>query len=84
MSESQWRIADEKSKGGSLLTDRASGSITNDQRSSMSCLKALRLMARLALMAAYSRGKRSCSNHERANDTGLASCPSRRYGAPSP
>jgi hypothetical protein len=44
----------------------------NDQSSSLLCRLALRLMARLALMAAYSRGKRSCSNRERANDTGLA------------
>jgi hypothetical protein len=29
-------------------------------------------MARLALVAAYSRGKRSCTNHERASDTRFA------------
>jgi hypothetical protein len=38
----------------SLLTAGASGSITNDQRSSLSCHTDLRLMARLALVAAYS------------------------------
>jgi hypothetical protein len=32
---------------------------------------ALRLMARLALVAAYSRRKRSCTNRERARGTGL-------------
>jgi hypothetical protein len=32
----------------------------------------LRLTARLALVAAYSLGKRSYSNRERASDTGLA------------
>jgi hypothetical protein len=36
------------------------------------CRPALRLMARLALVAAYSLGKRSCSNRERANAVGLA------------
>jgi hypothetical protein len=47
----------------------------NDQRSSLLCLTALRLMARLALVAAYSKGRRSGSNRERANDTGLAVSP---------
>jgi hypothetical protein len=61
-----------KENGESLLTGGASGSITNDQKSSLLCLTALRLMARLALVAAYSRGKRLCTNHERASDTGLA------------
>jgi hypothetical protein len=37
-----------------LLTARALGSIMNDQRSLLLCLMALRLMARLALVAAYS------------------------------
>jgi hypothetical protein len=64
-----------KEKGKSPLTGGASGSITNDQRSSLLCLTALRLMARLALMAAYSRGRRSGTNRERANDTGLAVSP---------
>jgi hypothetical protein len=61
-----------KKRGGGLLTVGASGSITNDQRSSLLCLMALRLMARLALVAAYSRGRRSGRNRERANDVGLA------------
>jgi hypothetical protein len=61
-----------KEKGESPLTGGASGSITNDQRSSLLCLTALRLMARLALVAAYSRGRRSCTNRECANDTGFA------------
>jgi hypothetical protein len=42
----------------------------NDQRSSLLCLKALRLTAHLALVAAYSRGKRSEKNREHASDTG--------------
>jgi hypothetical protein len=41
-------------KGEGLLTTGVSGSITNDQRSSLLCRLALRLMARLALVAAYS------------------------------
>jgi hypothetical protein len=64
-----------KEKGKSPLTGRASGIITNDQRLSLLCLTALRLMARLALVAAYSGGRRSGSNHEHANDTGLAVSP---------
>jgi hypothetical protein len=59
-------------KRGCLLIGGASGSITNDQRSSSLCLTALRLMARLARVAAYSRGKRLCTNRERASDTGSA------------
>jgi hypothetical protein len=61
-----------KKKRGCLLTCGASGSITNDQRLSSLCLTALRLMARLARVAAYSRGKRSCTNRECASDTGSA------------
>jgi hypothetical protein len=57
---------------GSLLTGGASGSITNDQRSSLPCLTALRLMARLALVTAYYGGKLSRSSRERTSDTGLA------------
>jgi hypothetical protein len=49
--------------------------MTNDKRSSLPCLTALRLMVRNALVAAYSRGKRLCSNHECANDIGLAVSP---------
>jgi hypothetical protein len=56
----------------SLLTAGALGSITNDQRSSLLCHPAMRLMAHLALMAAYSDRKWSFSNRERANDVGLA------------
>jgi hypothetical protein len=55
-----------KEKGENPLTGGASGSIMNDQRSSSLCLTALRLTARLALVAAYSRGKRSERNRERA------------------
>jgi hypothetical protein len=44
----------------------------NDKRSSSLCLTALRLMARLTLMAAYSRGRHSEKNRERASDMGLA------------
>jgi hypothetical protein len=44
----------------------------NDQRSSLMCRSTLRLMAHLAFVAAYSRGRRSCRNRERANDVGLA------------
>jgi hypothetical protein len=51
----------------------ALGSMMNDQRSSLLCGTDLRLIARLALVAAYSRGRRSCSSRERANDVGLAS-----------
>jgi hypothetical protein len=64
-----------KGKGRRLLTGGASGSITNYHRSSSLCLTALRLMACLALVAAYSQGKRSCTNRERASDTGLAILP---------
>jgi hypothetical protein len=35
------------------------------------CGTDLRLIARLAHVAAYSWGKRSCSSRERASDTGL-------------
>jgi hypothetical protein len=45
-----------KEKGKSSLTDRPSGSITNDQRSSLLFLTALRLIAHLALVTLYSRG----------------------------
>jgi hypothetical protein len=64
-----------KEKGKRPLTSEALGSITNDQRSSSLCLTALRLMARLARVATYSRGKRSCTSRERTNDTGLAVSP---------
>jgi hypothetical protein len=57
---------------GRPLTAGVSGSIANDQRSSLLYLPPLRLIARLALVAAYSVGKRSFSSRERANDTGLA------------
>jgi hypothetical protein len=50
----------------------ASGSITNDQRSSSLCGNDLRLIVRLALVAAYSGSRRFCSSHERASDMGLA------------
>jgi hypothetical protein len=56
----------------SALTGRASGSITNDQRSSSLCGTDLRLITRLTLVAAYSLRRRSCSSHERASDMGLA------------
>jgi hypothetical protein len=46
--------------------------MTNDQRSSLLVLTALRLTARLALVAAYSWGKRSCTIRECANATGSA------------
>jgi hypothetical protein len=49
-----------------------SGSITNDQRPSLIFLTALRLTARLALVAAYSGGRRSWIDRERASATGLA------------
>jgi hypothetical protein len=45
----------------------------NDRRLSWLCGTDLRLIARLALVAAYSGGKRLCSSHECANDVGLAS-----------
>jgi hypothetical protein len=61
-----------KEKGRSPLTGGALGSITNDQRSSLLFLTVLRLMARLAHVAAYSGGRRSCTNRERASATGLA------------
>jgi hypothetical protein len=57
---------------GSLLTTGASGSITNDPRALLPYRTALRLMARLALVAAYSGGRRSCSSRKRANAIGLA------------
>jgi hypothetical protein len=44
------RMAGEKTEA--LLTSGPSGSMANDQRSSSLCLTALRLMARLALVAA--------------------------------
>jgi hypothetical protein len=69
MSESRRHV---KGKGESPLTGGVSGSITNDQRSSLLCLTALRPMAHLALVAAHSRGRRSCTNRERASATGLA------------
>jgi hypothetical protein len=47
-------------------------SITNNQRSSLLFLTALRLMARLALVAAYSGGRRSWTNRERTSAIGLA------------
>jgi hypothetical protein len=73
MSEPRQRVAEgQGKKGENPLTGGASGSIMNDQRSSSLCLTALRLMARLALVAAYSRGRRSETNRERASDTGLA------------
>jgi hypothetical protein len=49
-----------------------SGIITNDQRSSLLCDIDLRLTAHLALVAAYSGSRRSCSSRERTNDVGLA------------
>jgi hypothetical protein len=61
-----------RQKGKSPLTGGVSGSIMNDQRSSLLCLTALRLMAHLTLVAAYSRGRRSCTNREHASATGLA------------
>jgi hypothetical protein len=61
-----------KGRRKTVLTGSASGSITNDQRSSSLCGTDLRLIARLARVAAYSLGKHFCSSHERANDTGLA------------
>jgi hypothetical protein len=72
LSRSRRCVARERGKEEGLLTAGASGSITNDQRSSLLCRLALRLMARLALVAAYSRRKWSCSNRERANAVGLA------------
>jgi hypothetical protein len=47
-------VARELGKDESLLTAGASGSMTNDQSSSLLYSPALRLMARLALVAAYS------------------------------
>jgi hypothetical protein len=61
-----------KEKGKSPLTGGVSGSITNDQRPSLIFLTALRLTARLALVAAYSGGRRSWIDRERASATGLA------------
>jgi hypothetical protein len=43
-----------KEKGKNPLTSGPSGSMTNDQRSSLLVLTALRLTARLALVAAHS------------------------------
>jgi hypothetical protein len=84
LSKSHRCVARERGKGESLLTAGASGSITNDQRSSLLCHPALRLMARLTLVAAYSGGKRSFSNREHANDVGWPLRSSRRCGARSP
>jgi hypothetical protein len=61
-----------KEKGKSPLTGGASGSITNDQRSSLLFLTARRLTARLSLVDAYSGRRRSWINRERASATGLA------------
>jgi hypothetical protein len=49
-----WRKGKGKGGGESPLTSGPSGSITNDQRSSLLFLTALSLMVRLALVAAYS------------------------------
>jgi hypothetical protein len=43
--------------------------MTNDQRSSLLVLTASTLTARLALVAAYSWGKRSCTSYECASAT---------------
>jgi hypothetical protein len=72
LSKPRWYVARERGREEGLLTVGASGSITNNQRSSLLCRPALRLMAHLALVAAYSRGRRSCRNRECANDVGLA------------
>jgi hypothetical protein len=55
-----------------VLTGPVSGSITNDHRSSSLCCTTLRLIARLAHVAAYPLVSGSCSSHDRVNDTGLA------------
>jgi hypothetical protein len=55
-----------------LLTSGPSGSMVNDQRSSSLCLTALRLMARLALVVAYSYGRRSCRSRDYTSATGSA------------
>jgi hypothetical protein len=47
-------VARERGREEGLLTAGASGSIANDQRSSLLCRLALRLMARLVLVAVYS------------------------------
>jgi hypothetical protein len=65
-------VAREREREEGLLTAGVSGSITNDQRSPLLRHPALRLMACLALVAAYCGGKRSYNNRERANDVGLA------------
>jgi hypothetical protein len=54
LSKPCWYVAREREREEGLLTTWVSGSITNDQRSSLLCRPALRLMARLALVAAYS------------------------------
>jgi hypothetical protein len=54
------------------LTGGASGSITDDQRSSSLCDTHLRLTARLTLVAAYSGRRHSYSSWEHASDEGLA------------
>jgi hypothetical protein len=68
LSKSHRCVAREWGKEKSLLTAGASGSITNDQRSLLLYRPALRLIARLALVAMYSGGRRSFSSRERAND----------------
>jgi hypothetical protein len=55
-----------------MLTSPASGSITNDHKSSSLCGTTLRLIAHLARVATYPLGGRSRNSRERANDTGLA------------
>jgi hypothetical protein len=61
-----------REEGRGPLTVGASGRITNNQRSSLLCGTNLTLIAHLALIVAYSGGRRSCSSREHASDVGLA------------
>jgi hypothetical protein len=60
----------DRRRAGTLLTSGPSGSMANDQSATSSVLMTLWLTARLALVAAYSRGRRSSSSRDCATATG--------------
>jgi hypothetical protein len=62
----------DRRRAGILLTSGPSGSMANDQSTSSSFLMTLRLTVCLALMAAYSCGRRSGSSRDCASTTGSA------------
>jgi hypothetical protein len=72
-----------KEKGESPLTGGASGSITNDQRSSSLCLTALRLMARLASWPRIPTEGAQNGTASAPTTSGWPPRSSRKHGAPS-